>query len=188
MVNKQISNLFQAQSNSIASYNYTDIAEGTGSVSFYLLGFQDSSGDINTLSQVAVEGKESSDGWSSTSYVNFDCSPFNHPRVIKGRAYFSGEANHKGTNGTITATLCHYDGTTETTIGTEATTTTISGDWNFCLGFNVSRTHFKKGDILRIKIKMSTSNLYLNLDASGTAEGAGGVNPCRVTVPFEIDL
>ena len=187
MVSKAIPPQFNVSQPAVASYDWTDIAEGTGIVTFYLIEVRDNTGDIFKLIPSQIEGSEQgANGWSSTSYVSFDTTPFNAPRVMKGWAFFSGEVNHTGTNGTITATLYHYDGTTETAIGTEATSSSKTGDWNFCLAFNVSRKHFKKGDMIRLKVKTSAAAIYLNLDPSKTT--GVGTQPPRLSVPFEINV
>lgn len=105
MVTKQISSLFQTQSNAIASYNYADIAEGTGYTIFYglvtrnLAGatyslvtqtLRGSAGNINYSVDTTEESRIKQSG-TSASYVkmgeiDFDLSAFNTPKTIKGTA------------------------------------------------------------------------------------------------------
>ncbi len=60
---------------------------------------------------------------------------------------------------TITATLRHYDGSTETDLGTDNASKSVTGvtagdevDFLISLSFDVIRKVFKKGDILRLTI------------------------------------
>ncbi len=184
---KTIPQQFAAQSNVIASYNYTDIAEGTGYSVYYLIGGEDDSGDIYLLTpSSSTPGK--GPGFSEATYQNFDIT-FNLPKTIEGYSYFSGQYNFTGDAGAgdsikVVATLYHYDGTTETTIGTEVTPAAQSSNKTFCLVFDVSQTRFKKGETLRLKVKLPDSNGTISTDPSGTSPTTIS---SRLSIPFKLE-
>jgi hypothetical protein len=186
MANKQVSNLFQAQSNSIASYNYTDIAEGTGNMIFYCgvyvntttTGFFLSQNALKSIyTSYAVGGHDGTD--TDIIDADFDLSEFNMPKTIKGTARIMGAIGHRtlfttrqNWEGYVTAKLRKWDGTTETEIAT-ATSQTISFTTSGGIGtittedFNVQLSipnpiHFKRGDVLRVSIIVHTNTSGTN--------------------------
>ena len=189
MVSKAIPPQYNVSQPAVASYDWTDIANGSGNSVFYLLKSKNSAGDdysLVTTNLVAGIGGASAVGWASTSYVSFDSTPFNSPRTMKGIAYFTGQFNYISDAGSVTATLCHYDGTTETTIGAETVNDTVNLDYTFCLSFDVTDKNFKKGDILRVKVKTSREDIYISVDPSGTQPGS--ILPAKIVAPFKIEL
>ena len=78
----------------IASYDWTDIAEGTGLVTFY--GCSDAISGATTYSLInnssiysdsaALELVRDTEG---STTISFDTPKFNLPRIVKGTAYFS---------------------------------------------------------------------------------------------------
>jgi hypothetical protein len=175
MVNKQVSNLFQAPQTAIASYDWTDIAEGTGVIIFD--GFAksgDSTGNITYgLTNNIVYGAEKEtksdeiiqNGYTIEKTLNFALTAFNLPRTIKGKALIEGtwqleKTNTTTTNAYIVWTIQKYDGTNYTTIGTfttETITSAVVGTTikTFSVEVNLTETHFKKGEILNIKAEMT---------------------------------
>jgi len=137
---------YQTRPTSIASYDYTDIAEGTGVNDFYgfvnVTGSGTSSGSTlisgSSLSQNALYSAQiedvtaySTSTWASSGFwiagyhddeidVDFDLTPFYLPKNIGGTAYvrFSYYANAVTNNLYIgwKAKLRKWDGTTETEI------------------------------------------------------------------------
>jgi hypothetical protein len=171
----------------IASYNYSDLASGVGYAVYYLLITNDNTGQIRKLVQTSDVGTEAPLGENSTSYVSYDIT-FETPRIIEGTAFLSGEVDHGGTNSTITASLYYVDGTTaaETTIGTEAVTSSKTADVGYSLAFNVSLKHFKIGDKLRLKVKSGDASMHISADPSGNFPA--GILPSKLAIPFKIDI
>jgi len=162
----------------IASYDYTDVAEGTG-----VIGFKGSRGDasggiIYSLgtqniysSEVATQTTNFTSGgsaWNLIQTINFDLTVFNTPRTIKGTAVIEGSfgvwnAGVHGHSCYIIFDIQHYDGiSTYTTLGsasTETLTVSTSGPvWkikSFVINKTLIQKHFKKGDVLRI-----ATNIY----------------------------
>lgn len=185
---KSIPQQYSGQSDTIASYSYTDIAEGTGYSMFYLCGALDSSGATYFLTGNSgltyAMRTIGTGGFSETTYKNFDVT-FNLPRTIKGKLYLSGQIDIGGTDGAVTARPYHYDGSTETALGAEVTTgTTSSSDDLYCIEWDVSKKRFKKGEILRLKVKTSDAGVSISIDPTGT--NPSGILPSRINVPFTL--
>lgn len=176
-------------SSAIASFDWQDIASGTGYETFFLLKAKDDSADVYSLvpssSILGVSPDENGYAIEAT-YRNFDTNTFTLPQTIKGIAYFTGQFNFLAADGDIVASLYHYDGTTETLIGTEATTAIVAADIPFCLAFDITLQRFKRGDLLRLKVKYSDSGIHISIDPTGTIPA--GITPSRLVVPFRIDL
>ena len=152
----------------VASYNYTDMAEGTGVTMFYLAATH---GDnILTPNQIYSEVIEHSTGahilttdFVKNMDVDYDLSAFNSPRTVKGTAYinFTGHIWKSGTavvTAKFTIKVRKWDGTTETEIGS-ATTAEISSPGSAAdyiltaLAIPLTQTHFGIGDVLRVTIE-----------------------------------
>ena len=155
----------------IASFNFTDIAEGTGIV--VLNGFQQETSAATTyaLSQqspnsVTIETEWAETGETFTKQVDldFDLGEFNLPQDIKGTALFNINVWSKADGGGDTITsyihfrLRKWDGSAETEIANarsadfaETDNTGVNHTVNVPL--TVTNTHFKKGEQLRITVE-----------------------------------
>lgn len=218
---------FITQPTAIASYDSTDIAEGTGTIIFYGAQGELTGGAFNFLTRTVVPSRdqvtESAELGATDAMVldlDFDLSPFNLPKTVKGTANISVPFALNGQSticrGYVKAKLRHWDGTTETEIAsaTSDTVTKASGlhrAW-FLLKITVPRTHFKKGETLRLTIEVwgdddagaGWHHLYIGHDPKGrlgwkdsTANAAvifPGTDVYNVTpvlqaqIPFELDL
>lgn len=149
----------------VASYNYTDMAEGTGVTMFYLAA---TNGDnILTPNQIYSDVIEYSTGAHNLTTdfvknmdVDYDLSAFNSPRTVKGTAYinFTGHIWKSGTavvTSKFTIKVRKWDGTTETEIGnaTTAEITDAAGYKLTALAIPLTQTHFGIGDVLRVTIE-----------------------------------
>lgn len=179
---------FQAQSNAIASYNYTDIAEGTGVSVFYLCSVSTSSGLDYVLTQNTMPGVATT-GTASTSYIDFDLTPFNAARTIKGVAYVAGEGvcGAGAQDFQVIAKIVHYDGTTETVIGAETNSETIRSGELYNIPFSLTEKRFKRGDILRVKLKIDTSTNSPGISTDPLEVAPAGIICSRVYIPFRLD-
>lgn len=153
---------------SIVSYDFYDIAEGTGIKMFYLAAVN---GDnILTTNQIYSNSIELSSGSHSltTDYVknqdvDFDLSSFNTPRVITGTAYMNFTCHiYKAGSQVVTAKwiikVRKWDGTTETEIGsaetTELASSTASDHYILtALEIPLTETNFNVGDVLRVTVE-----------------------------------
>ena len=201
----------------VASYNYTDMAEGTGVTMFYLAATK---GDnILTPNQIYSDVIEYSTGahilttdFVKNMDVDYDLSAFNSPRTVKGTAYinFTGHIHKSGTavaTSKFTIKVRKWDGTTETEIG-NATTAELSSAANHnyiltALAIPLTQTHFGIGDVLRVTIEGydkeaapdSTNILIVGQDPmnrDGTYIIPSTDNPVSITqakiwIPFKIE-
>jgi hypothetical protein len=158
-----IPNAFPDTSNpAIASYSYTDIAEGTGVIKLY--GFIDSGGTPTLAEQVVYSSsiestgsKTTSGAYSTISDLDFDLSAFNYPKMIKGTALVGYGYAFDQTNygyGKIIFTVRKWDGTTETDIasGTWARENAPDAKAAQVTKITIPEHHFKRGEILRLNV------------------------------------
>ena len=174
---------------SIASYNFRDIAEGTGYVNFYLTYSQSGASLLPQLIQnVAIESAKVGFDVETTD-IDFDLNPFNLPKTILGNIYVAFHTVNSGDSViTITATKVSD---TETDIG--STTLNAGNGTDATMGKIVagSRVHFKKGDILRISFKANNSNGLIGSDPTGGTSvnfTVAGDSKTTVAIPFDLDL
>jgi len=174
--------------NVVATYDYTDIAEGTGVVVFYGTNNNDSVGAGYYLSTTATPSTYIGvwAGTTGTEYTkagdyDFDLSAFNLPKRIKGTARFIfTQIGKGGTNDAISQYLTFkirkYSGTTETEIANVTSQTVTLGSSSGVVGSIMGQVavsiptiqNFMKGDILRITVEV-----YAKLLTSGGTGYAG---------------
>ncbi len=166
----------------IATYNYVDIASGTGYVHFYGYADYDSVGADYFLIEEEVFSRliERTHAFSATAGMgtSFDLSPFNLPQTIKGKAIVTfTQGVTAGRNGTMitTVSVCHVDvGDSETVLAsTICPTITDSGKVLENVSITVPETHFKRGETLRLKI----SSTYTVSGGSGVVYMYMGIDP-----------
>ena len=198
---------------SIATYNYTDIAEGTGVVIFYAGGVTNSAGEDFILATNPYYGKpaDSSDNDNSSPILgiredlDFDIT-FNMPQRIKGNAIvtipFAFHGNSEGTpaTGYVIAKIRKWDGTSETEIASvqSETTSTIStsnyNDQIYALKIPITTLQdFKAGETLRLTIQAyagGTGRIYWRLghDPMDRTLGTFDTSQLRAQIPFVLDL
>jgi hypothetical protein len=164
----------------IASYNYTDVADGTGIRKFYagrgmLSGatsqyFLTTDTDLNGFHALSPTGNYNVSGEffasqlatdsAAVADLDFDLEPFNMPVALKGKMSFSIPAL-LGQNSTTTSAyfkvyLRKVSGGAESEI-VSATTGTVSSNkpvyCQFSASMTVPYTHFKSGDTLRVTLE-----------------------------------
>ena len=153
--------------NAVASYDYYDIAEGTGMKMFYLVSVH---GDyILTENPIYAETVEYNTGESALTTeftkimdVDYDLSSFNFPKTVKGTAVCSFSffgCKRSGTAATttkITVRVRKWDGVTETEIGNATTGDLTTSGFVYkttSLIIPLTETNFKIGDILRVTVE-----------------------------------
>lgn len=155
---------------SIVSFNFTDIASGTGIVNFHCYDSSPSSGLDYHMSQNEffsknVETSElSTGGGSDTIDEDFDLSTFNKSIVLSGVGYFAGVGAVNPDTGKIataaffTITVQKWDGTTETDIVSVSGLSESSSGGGVAKRFyqlipiTIPRTSFMKGETLRLRV------------------------------------
>lgn len=159
------------QDAAIATYDYTDIAEGTGIVTYY--GAKNQSSYILTRDSLYTDDTNSSgDGVTSASTTSvqtmtklFDHDydlEFNFPKTVKGTAHCNITLGTYSTERRLIKAVWDvqkYDGTTETHLISGASTVENYGSSGVAatiklISLDVPETHFKKGETLRCTIEL----------------------------------
>lgn len=173
---------FTTASEKLVSYSYTDVADGTGVQTFYGNTGIDSTGQIYFLSQNVTTVDTTTAVVDTPDDKDFDLTPFNSPRDVKGTAtiFFKMQTNY-GSDTAVTFTLYKYDGSAETQIGQVTSGNINSGTTpkQSQVQMTLTPTHFNTGDILRLNVTCPNGTTEINLDAT---------DPLRLEVPFELVL
>lgn len=172
---------------SIASYDYKDVADGTGVIIFYPTIASDSVSEKPMLStQKLARAQVTSNGVWNGNDTDYDLTAFNTPRTIKGNAYFTGWFYVPSSSYTMTAQLKVVSGGVETDISAQITSQTFSASQGFNMKLPItSEVQLKAGDVLRLTLSV--------------AAGTGGpiIDPLQIYatnptaelhVPFRIDV
>lgn len=162
-----IPNTFPEPPQPIASFNFTDIADGSGNVLFLGLATEDTGGvgyhlvSTTTPSTPIVTGRSS----QGTTTIDFDSTVFNLPRTAKGTATFSAYMGATvGEDVKLAVTIIHVDADdNETVIGTELTSATYTSQSGteaeaVSLRFVLTEKRFKRGDKIRLRVKLTQVN------------------------------
>lgn len=202
----------------IASYDYTDVAEGTGITKFY--GFETRVSGTKTYhlgtsdvfsTEIEQEETIGSSSWTLEIDDDFDLPAFNLPRKIKGTAtvtfswYVRTGVSADG-KAYATVNIRKWDGTTETELVSgetdpEAIGATTSALQLVNMPLTIPDTHFKRGDILRLTIRIygrrttATATVGLGVDPQnrdGTylkpSSDSTVISKIEFYCPFKIDL
>ena len=190
----------------IASFDFEDIVTGLGFVTFLGTASEDDSAiDFHLITESlfsSVSGTRSNSAGTTT--LDFDTSIFNLPRTAKGTAFFSAGI---GVNSTDTIKLLvqlkHVDsGANVINITSEITTKThqgTSGNTSTMVFINlpITEKHFKKGDFLRLEVKMIKVSGSLrieighdpkNQDGTSLRPSVSGTTVMSLLMPFKVDI
>jgi hypothetical protein len=169
-----MADLIRTKDPAIASYDYNDIADGTGVVIHYLYD--------NKVGRETPFGEEIYAHWSGSSdEKNYSTGQFNAPRILEGTAILSFA--HLGDDGTTSTIIkiFHKDGATEEE-------TQIGSTWNDYVTQSqeyeiknakiiLPRTKFKRGDELIIQLDSDCGGgeeHWVGVDPQGRAFTVGG--------------
>jgi len=197
----------------LASYNFTDIAEGTGVVTYYGATTNDSVGEEYVLLSQTLYSYSLSTATTITngtgSYTkfgdyDFDLSTFSLPKTIKGTCLISfgwGLGAGGNPDAYIIWKVRKYDGTTETDLGSVQTEGIKANATNAeeLLSFTLTETNFAKGDILRVTCEVWGKNTggvdYVatfahSPKAQSVNTGGGNLTNSVLTIliPYKLDL
>ena len=170
----------------LINYNYIDISEGTGIITFYPFLALNANGmttDTAMMSNVYSVVLASSSNYPAAlvDTKNFYLR-FNLPHVVKGTAFLNFNLGASSTGGNqafvyVIATLYKYDSITTATTQLATNTCIAIGGVTLTyavpqlMDFAIAETNFKKGDMLRLEMK-----LYVGTSA-GTSYGGYGIDP-----------
>lgn len=197
----------------IASYSYTDIAEGTGIQTFYAFGADAGDGTVTLhLSGEIIEPGQSqvaADTYPQRTLVTevektFELTAFNLSKIIKGTAYVNFTWAPEWGSGTFItkARVKIYKNAVELVSGITSTKSIGSGDTYITsnLKLIIPRTYFNKGDQLKISfegiIDSGTGHIFINNDpldrdftkATPNITAADNTTMCRVHIPFDLNI
>ncbi len=181
----------------LANYSYQELLTGEGIITFQLVLSENSTTTnylIKTDAIVSDPTFKRKQNASETFNWTFDTNTFKFRRIIEGTVYISfthkAAFGNAGCSNYLTVALYHYDGTTETSLGS-VTSPTVSDNSTDTyatrlITIDVSKRIFQKGDILRAKLTWVASG------ASGSYTNAVYFDPTtypfKVQVPFKINI
>jgi hypothetical protein len=171
-----IPNNFITQSPVVASYDYVDLASGTGIVEYNGVATRNNTTLTYKLMQNETETEIQYINGSSTTGttfpytsfdVDFDMPAYNLPQTVKGTATFTMTASVWGSDtsnaaaGYINLIVYKYDGSTETQIGTARSITIGDNGMDnaiqiyrtISIPVALTETRFKKGEIFRVTVQ-----------------------------------
>ena len=193
---------FTTASPVIATFDASDVDEGLGFVHFkgsatseFLTQSTDTVNHHITKNDVFSEPTETkvvdnvsltggSNVFAIEGTLDFDTSAFNLSRIVKGTAIINGSmavhANGVGSPGFpnlyIKFTVYHFDGSTETSIGTanthaiEQQTAGQQTAESFSIPVTLTQQHFAKGDKIRV-----TADFFMARNGTQATEGSASI-------------
>lgn len=170
------------QESSIASYSWSDIADGTGFVLFYGVISRTGKGLINIwLPNDDQDPSAETNDFTGGDY-DYDTSQFNSPRTIGGTAWITQGANADGVaNLSIKAELFLVRGVTETSISAQQTSSSLNTTQPEAVTFQmpIAETNLQKGDKIRLTLTIygGTIKIYTNSSLG-----------LKLYLPFKINL
>ena len=173
----------------IASFNFEDIATGTGTQAFFLGVGKTSGGETHNLLSTAITswGTDGGDGKRLIAgNFDFDTSNFNLPRTVTGTAILSGEFSVvSDANVSLTVQIMKFDGSTETNISSIITSQTadFTATEGFLIEIPLTTTIIKRGELLRANIIVTAAG---SSNVQSDPLGAAGNEPLRLLIPFKI--
>ena len=204
---------FTTTSPTLVNYDFVDVLSDVGYVALY--GFDDEASN-KILKRLQLDSNSERRLYTATGADpegedNFDFI-FNKPSRVNGSlfvsvTYFAIAGSTQSSDCKLNIRIIHYDGSTETVIGTSQTTELIlqeadsSTIWKrTTLKFAVDK-FFNKGDILRVEIEVASTfsvNSQVGFYHDGGNKNFGQVDPpvpsvsvgsnLIVNVPFDLDL
>ena len=179
----------------VASFDYTDIAEGTGVTMFNgfvteasgaVLGYHLLKSETIYSSKIETESSSYTSGSDYTSRINlsFDLPAFNLPKTLKGNAnvlftlWNKCVAAGTSTDAYVKVTIQKWDGTTPTDIvqamspATNAAGAGVTVKKIMNIPLAIPMTSFKKGEILRLNL-----NVFAKVPASTEGQVCIGHDP-----------
>ena len=165
----------------VASYSFTDIAEGTGKQLYFGISSQDDSAvDYHLVS--GISGVYSSQATTSrnsdgTTTMDFDSSVFNLPRTVKGTAYFAAGMGIAVATVQLQVQVKKVDaGANVTNLSSEISSvaTAVTPSVMAFLEIPLTQTVIKKGEFLRLTVKLVATSLTTGVEVGHDPANAAG--------------
>lgn len=186
----------------IATYDFTDVADGTGVIAFNLGVVATDATQTFILSRNPFFSQDPGIGVTSTQIRNFDLPPFALPKTVKGTAFLNiGYATTSAGNDGLKVQIIKVSGGTPSDVSSQ-----IEAEFNagalahnmLMIPIPLTKTTFSKGDILRCEVEMivqgGTNEIGTDpMGRDGSVITSALTAPTMTTVsklfmPFEIDL
>ncbi len=159
---------------SIASYDWTDIADGTGRIKFQGTSSKDYDSDGSNENQefhLFTQAVRSNPTYtlvtsSGTETLNFDTFEFNLPRIIGGDAFLTAgvAVNRSSSSGyvKVSAQIKLISDTTTNLTSKKYSQKydSVDGFYKITIPLDISKTRIKKGDKIRLTVELITSEIY----------------------------
>ena len=194
-----------APQSAIASYDWTDIASGSGYVKLYGCMANEGSGTnefllvdtiIESNTDWAYEHSWGAYKFNAGEEINIDTFIFNLPKTIKGRPYAAGYITYDGGADELQLKIIKVDKNDNETDLTEWKNTIDIGnsggdeefDWGrFLIFFDEMEVKIKKGEKIRIKAKASTEKV-MGLSPTGKVNHEGISKRFTFGLPIDIAI
>lgn len=193
----------KSSENVITSYDFVDIAEGTGVVAFYLAQQGTSSANSYLLTTNQVYSSFISIVNPGATTYDFDLTSFNLPKTVKGTAFLSMGIYMvaSGGNTSVTVQIKKDSGGNVTDVSSAITGDYINGNGAhkmLLIPIPLTQTNFKRGDILRCSITMyggGSGDEEIGTDPIGrngtyitsAVTGPSMTTTSKLFIPFRID-
>ncbi len=192
---------FTTASPVIATYDFTDIAEGTGVVKFYLFETEITGGAVDYHLGTAVVYSSTLMIGGSYADLDYDLTQFNIPKTIGGTAIINMPWHIFPGGTTMTLTLVCKLKKNDVVIATVTSpTASVAGGeaetgnvW--CFPMTIPQTHFAAGDVLRLTIEATSTG-----GSGGSQLASYGIDPVSrsflsqtvtqssINIPFRLDV
>lgn len=181
-----ISDRFQSQPTAVASYDYQDLADGLGLITFYPF-YSEGAGTYHLGTTTEIVSEPPDLNVNNGTYT-FNASVFNTPRVAKGNAIIVIPVFYD-TGATLQVQLQKVSGGVATNIHT-AQSLAKGAVSNYYLNFNVAltETSFKVGDNLRLVVTISgeSGTSYIGIDPANNAGVSLTPTKSFILIPFKV--
>ena len=201
----------------LANYDWTNIIQGQGIVTYYLFQGETDSGVFQGASSDSakrsnrIELTHTTGSGSSTKNSNFDIGEFNQAMTLEGTAYISGsffvlKTSGSGSSGDVSIILTLVKVSTGTTdiVAVESQSISTSSSLvaeDMLMNLQIPKTTFKAGDVLRLEMtikkdggsggvwRMGFGTDPLNRDGTDLKpDSTDRTTTTKVNIPFKVDI
>ena len=181
--------------NILASYDWVDIANGTGVQTFYFAVTKTSAATNYILTENS-NIRSALREVKNLGATNFILSAFNTPRTIGGTAYFNATGLIDFYPGTVNFKITIKKNSTAITsqISSQAYAET-DGQMVCLVPISIPEVNYAIGDVLSVEVEFGTSgnDRYFgvdpsNRDGSSITAAGGGFTQTKILIPFKINL
>lgn len=178
----------------LSSFDWSDISNGTGYETYYLIESEDSTGkDYHLTTQTDYSNNVRLTVSASTQDHDYDLSPFVIPRTINGTVLMSFPVDgNGGARPVLTAELYKWDGSTETQLGSTVTfSPNLTVAKMLYMEMPIVNELIAAGQTLRLRVSWSiaaASSCSLGIDPANRAFSPLDITTTsKIHVPYKLD-